>query len=462
MKKMIDKFCKDTSGNFAMMFGLALLPVMLGAGMAVDYTRYSNDKGDVQSAMDIAVLAGAKELNSLSNGQIKQMVKDMLEANLKPSLFQTLGTPNIVIDRSTGSVTGSVDGSMDTAFMKIAGYDTMDYNTMAQVRGPGGGAEIVLALDNTGSMGSDGKLASLKSAAIDFVDTLIDDSGANGTKIGIVPFSNHVNVGLDKRGASWLEVEDDSEVTEPNICYMTRDVVSTDNCRDETRYNDGVPYIAEICDNTYGPEYEVCGPRTTTTEWKGCVGSRPGTLSLEDADFTTEKVPGLMNTWCSAPVTPLSTDKADLKTKINEMSANGETYIPSGLTWGMRLLSNKEPFNEGVTDAIATSTNIKKFLVLMSDGDNFKSANLPYSPGNWGNDLDQANDWTADVCDNIKDEDVIIFTISFGTLTSQTKNMLKACATTPNKHYFHAATAGSLQDAFSEIGKSISALRLTM
>lgn len=456
MTKIINKFKKNTSGNFAMMFALALLPLMMGVGAAVDYSSVSNDRTKVQNSMDAAVLAASKEMNSLSNGELKKRVREHLEANLDPQLFAVLKKAKIQIDRKSGTITGTVDGNMKTSFMQLAGLKTLDYNVTSVVRGPDGAAEIALVLDNTYSMSADGKMDSLKAAANGFINNLIDDDGDSGTKIGIVPFSNHVNVGLDNRGASWLSVEDDSETTE-DVCYMKKDILSSFNCETKIGYNDGIPYEYESCEHTYGEEYEVCEPKTTTAEWKGCVGSRSGTLSLEDRAYNTEKVPGLMNTWCGKEILALTDDKDELSDKVDSMSPTQDTYIPAGLSWGMRILSKKAPYKEAVT----ADNKIRKYLVLMTDGDNQRSANLPHSPGNWGNDIDQANDWTLQVCGNIKDEDIHVYTVSFGTLTDETKDLLKDCASNEDS-YFHAATGTELDDAFDEISKNISKMHLSM
>src|SRR5688572_21695952 len=53
----VSKFCPDTSGATAIMFGLAL-PVLLGmAGVAVDYTSWTNQQQKLQKAADAAALA---------------------------------------------------------------------------------------------------------------------------------------------------------------------------------------------------------------------------------------------------------------------------------------------------------------------------------------------------------------------------------------------------------------------
>ena len=53
------RFKSDLRGNVAMMFGLAAVPLMLGAGIAVDYARSTQSETQLQAAIDAAALAVA-------------------------------------------------------------------------------------------------------------------------------------------------------------------------------------------------------------------------------------------------------------------------------------------------------------------------------------------------------------------------------------------------------------------
>jgi hypothetical protein len=64
------------------------------------------------------------------------------------------------------------------------------------------------------------------------------------------------------------------------------------------------------------------------------------------------------------------------------------------------------------------------------------------------------------LCAAIKSAGIIIYTIQFRDVSSDNATRLRNCATTPN-HYFHAADAQQLQQAFDAIGSGIGDLRLT-
>src|SRR5205085_12440039 len=61
---------------------------------------------------------------------------------------------------------------------------------------------------------------------------------------------------------------------------------------------------------------------------------------------------------------------SSVKSKLAAMNAVGNTNIPIGLMWGWHLLSPNLPFADGVS---YSNPDTKKFLVLLTDGDNTNS-----------------------------------------------------------------------------------------
>jgi len=458
---MLKRFLKNQDGNFAMIFALVSLPIMLGVGAAMDYSGVSREQGRLQNTLDAAILAVGTDFNTMKKSEIRALMKDYLKSNLPPNEYRQIKKLNINLDKRKNSLTATAKGKSDTSFMMLAGIDKLEYDAASQIKSGSGGAEIVLVLDNTASMNQENKLDDLKSAANAFTDAVMPSADGGIVKIGIVPFSNHVNVGLSRRNESWLQVDADSTTTDPNHCSMKRDLISESNCRNATGYSDGVPYTYQQCDRTYGDPYEVCEPRTTSLTWNGCVGSRKEPLNLEDRRYGAVKVPGLMNVSCGSEITPLTNKKSTITGDISAMNGNGSTYIPSGLTWGMRLLSDNAPFSEAVSKSRAAKRQIRKFLILMTDGDNTASAQLPDNPKHWGSDTVQANEWTTIACNNIKAEDISVYTITFGTLLPQTKTLIEDCATSSGQ-YFHAESGKELKKAFEDIRKQIMDLHLSM
>ena len=137
--------------------------------------------------------------------------------------------------------------------------------------------------------------------------------------------------------------------------------------------------------------------------------------------------------------------------------ATGNTYIPPGLLWGWNMLDSNQPLIEAKTASAMASLGGTKALVLMTDGANTLSADPPY---HGGTDVVKANAKTADLCGNIKADNIVVYTVAFMVTDAVAKDMLAKCATDSSK-VFDADNSSELAKAFSEIGQSLTAMRLT-
>ena len=54
-------FRRDESGAIAIMFALAMIPIILMIGVGIDYTRVALDRSQTQDAIDAAALAAVKK-----------------------------------------------------------------------------------------------------------------------------------------------------------------------------------------------------------------------------------------------------------------------------------------------------------------------------------------------------------------------------------------------------------------
>ena len=260
-----------------------------------------------------------------------------------------------------------------------------------------------------------------------------------------------------------MDVPPDTTTTTTS-CYDTYPNATKSNCRMVTysATNDGVPYTytVEECDWDYGTAVGVCAPYTSTNTWNGCAGSRVNPLNIKDEQYST-RIPGIRNVSCPSKILPLSKSPSDIKNNIDAMSAYGDTYIPSGLVWGWRTLSNRGPFTESADDPATAGGSVRKYLVLMTDGFNTRSPRYPEGDHE-GSDPTAANQLTRAVCDNIKadsDSKIEIYTIAFEVADEGVKDILRYCAT-PGGAFFDAVDYSKLLTAFSEIGNSVSVARI--
>ncbi len=68
------------------------------------------------------------------------------------------------------------------------------------------------------------------------------------------------------------------------------------------------------------------------------------------------------------------------------------------------------------------------------------------------------NDRMTNLCNNIKAQGIVLYTITLGT-AGATQTLYRNCATSP-AHYFHAPSAAQLRTSFQQIGSQLSNLRL--
>lgn len=164
------------------------------AGVALDYSRIHNARGDLQGAVDSAVLAAAHEANK---AQRQSVYEDYLETNPKSGKIFKLVDGSVKISLKDGVLTGVAKGKVDLTLAALMGNDDVQISAKAAVRVSDVTSEIALVLDVSSSMIEEGRFSPMVEAAKKFVTTLASDtSGFANTTVAIVPFSSRINTGL--------------------------------------------------------------------------------------------------------------------------------------------------------------------------------------------------------------------------------------------------------------------------
>ena len=450
-------FFRDVKGSMPIVLAISAVPLLLASGTAMDMVQANNSKTALQAAVDAAALAGAT--SRITNpSQLRSLVGKFISSNdAKDSLTFSNSDISFGTIATSGNFYVKVTGKMHTSFMAIAGYTNLDINAYSEVEQGSSALELALVLDNTASMNSEGRLAALKVSAKSLVSTIMSNAPAGAyVKIGIVPFSNYVNVGLGNRNKSWLDVQPDSVSTVAQT-YPTYPNATYTNCHltDHPYLNDGVPAVwqSNDCDVNQGAPVMVSYYPSST--WNGCVGSRNNGLDTK-IDGLGDKYPGIMDVNCASPYTDLTSSKATLDSQIDAMVAIGETYIPSGLLWGWNMLDSNEPIIGAKTKADMIALKGTKSIVLMTDGDNTLSATYPRHDGN---DSATANAKTAELCDNIKAQGISVYTVGFKVTKPSSVALLSACASSPSQAYA-AANDAALTAAFDAIASTLTQVRV--
>ena len=470
------KYIQNIQGNMAAIFAVVLMTLMMGVGAAVDFSSISSKNSKYQNLADSAVLAAARS-GETKKGKLKKVARDFVKAN------NTSGdklTTNVVLNKN-GRLEVEIHGTYKPVIMGLIGKSEYKIGVVSEA--PLATSEpvnIALVLDTTFSMSGGGKMDSLKSSARSLVTTL-EAFENDSLQIAVIPFAQHINVGLSRRNAVWLSNANDYTETSDEQCYETRPVTGKENCHMEnypatparpatpagTCYNDGVAYSCggsaarpatpggthEVCDNVYGEEEEVCYIPSTDHIWYGCVGSRDNPWN-ERAKYANNEIPALMDLRCGTEIQPLTNNLNVVKNTIASLNANGETYLPSGLLWGWRALMPSQPLTEAKGKF---KKNRRSVMILMTDGANTKSKN---GDKHTGSDKNAANELSKKMCRKIKASKIEVYSIAFAFNDPEAKKILRKCATEKSM-FFDARDSAELKGAFEDIGESLLKLRLT-
>ncbi|MEQ9447504.1 MAG: pilus assembly protein, partial [Rhodospirillaceae bacterium] len=202
-KDLFRRFLGDQRGNFAIMFALASIPIIVAAGAAVDISRAYVVETRLKAALDAAALAVGGTTGQ-TNAQLQVIAQNYFNANYPAEKMGVPGTVSVTQNGNVVSLTVAAD--LPTTLMGIAGIDTMDIVASSEVTRMGKKLEVALVLDNTGSMGSGGRMTVLKAAAKDLIDTVSTAALTPGdVKVSIVPFNVDVKVVTSYENANWIK-----------------------------------------------------------------------------------------------------------------------------------------------------------------------------------------------------------------------------------------------------------------
>ncbi|MCB1384883.1 MAG: hypothetical protein KDJ80_02990 [Nitratireductor sp.] len=119
------RLVKDTSGNFAIILALTIVPVVLLAGLGIDYARMADRKARMQAAADNAIFAAARQATTFRD--FKRLAKEQVEANLPGMEVSVKATIGI---RTVGL---ALDTVYETAFMGLAGASEVEIGVEAEL-----------------------------------------------------------------------------------------------------------------------------------------------------------------------------------------------------------------------------------------------------------------------------------------------------------------------------------------
>jgi len=204
LNRFLARLGADQRGNVAMMFGLSLPVLLMLVFGGIDINRVSTAKANLQDALDAATLAAArspytsdqtKELNAVGLTALKANLRatDGVSFNDSDISF-TVDANQVVKGAAKIQVKTLVANIILPPYGKLLD-DTLPVASSSDVQRSSKNIEVALVLDVTGSM-NNGKIESLKSAANQLVDIVVQDvQTPYYTKMSLVPYSMGVNLG---------------------------------------------------------------------------------------------------------------------------------------------------------------------------------------------------------------------------------------------------------------------------
>ena len=464
---------RERRGAVAVFLAVAVIPLVAFLGLATDTARGYLVKSRLTQALDAAALAGGRAVFDPDRDAQIQMFFDV---NF-PTGFMgaTASGPVINVTADGEVITLSANATVPTTFMRLLGFDQMPVTARTVVRRAVRGMELVLVMDNTGSMRSGGKIDAMKDAARDLVDILY---GTRETVpdfwVGLVPFTAMVNMGPTR--AAWLAGYNAAAYapTAWKGCVEARAAPF-----DET---DDTPAVAPW----------------TAAFWASTLGVYPGAGDNDWDGTNIDETNGAQNDGlgpnlgCGPAITPLVAEKTTVVAAVDEMLPwhRGGTMANLGLVWAWRILSPQWRGLWGGTTPPELPLDydtplMDKVVIILTDGENQWydwPGGLPGKPdagtypdadytaygrlseGRLGTTSNSTattiiNTRMSAACEAMKAEGIIIYTITFQLGSAATQLMFQNCATSL-AHYFNSPTNGDLAAAFATIGSQLSNLRL--
>lgn len=453
-------FVNETTGGMFAFIGISIATIIVSMGVSIDMARGYMVKTQLSAALDAAGLAGGAVINS---PDMQADITRYFNANFDASMFDaTLDGPHVTTDQFNSILNIAATATIKTRFMGVAGIDTMDVSASAEITRETRGMEVMLVMDNTGSMyGS--KMTTMKEAATDLVNILYaGEETAEDLWIGLVPYAATVNIG--SQHADWLDAAAyaalDYTPTTWKGCVEAR-LPTPDDITDDLPETAGgwTPYFwASSSDNTWPPIDERVEARND--------GTGP-------------------NLGCGPAITPLTDNKQLVLDSIDEMEAwhRGGTLSNLGMAWGWRAISPKWRGRWGAPSSANLPLDyneplMDKVVIILTDGVNQFYDHQGGGPqgsdytaygrvgegrtGHTSNNTatPEINDRMVAVCNAMKAEGIIVYSITFRLNDSDTRAVFRNCATDP-AFYYNSPSNADLRAAFRAIGDSLANLRIS-
>ncbi|WP_439141209.1 pilus assembly protein TadG-related protein [Planktotalea sp.] len=454
-RELVTSFKGDENGSLVIFAVIMILMILTMGGIGVDLMRSERDRATLQHTLDRAILAAA----DLDQDRAPEtVVNDYFEAAGLESFLSNVSVSQGLNYKTVGAEAQSIT---TTAFMNMAGVDTLNATARGVAEERIANVEISMVLDISGSMQDGNKMAEMRTAATSFVNTVLSPENEDLVSVSLVPYSQHVNAGP--------KIYNELNVNHRH--NYSHCIEMDDSAYDETELDLSVQY-----------------DQMQHFQW-----NYPGWNQLSDT---------ICPRYDYERITPFSQDANALNAQIAQMQPRAGTQIFMGMKWAAAML---DPAFNPVVNALVNSNDIDnafssrpaafndvetlKTVVLMTDGKNSSAQRIKswaydspsdyyhwsrynlwyylyrnvnsYYRGNyywWKYDAAQGDALLDNICDASKEAGIVIWSIGFE-VDDHGANVMENCASSPS-HFFRVEGI-EISEAFDAIARQINQLRLT-
>jgi Putative Flp pilus-assembly TadE/G-like len=139
---LISRFREDNRGSIAVIFAVAIVPILLGVGAAIDFSRANSFRNTMQAALDTALLGGAKD----GGASWAQIASNIFSSNAQNGYSNTISSS--FSQPSSTIYTGTASGSVPTTFLGIFHVSTIPVSVKATAVASGPDNSCILTLDH--------------------------------------------------------------------------------------------------------------------------------------------------------------------------------------------------------------------------------------------------------------------------------------------------------------------------
>ena len=131
IRSKLASILRGESGNVAIITAIALVPLMMAGGAAVDYGNWVAVQARLQAATDAAALAAGREPN-MSEDELKALATRYFKVNY--GLPDNTSTPEVTFSiKENGNIRLDAKVTVENYLMKVIGIDSTDIATSAEV-----------------------------------------------------------------------------------------------------------------------------------------------------------------------------------------------------------------------------------------------------------------------------------------------------------------------------------------